>query len=65
MKDFIVLTHFKSIWQKERSTTRGYFLAGRAMLWFPVSIYTPTSGVFFVHFGNISLVYCTIAVIFI
>ena len=46
MKDLIVLTHFKSIWQKERSTTRGYFLAGRAMLWFPVSIYTPTSGVF-------------------
>ena len=65
MKDLIVLTHFKSIWQKERSTTRGYFLAGRAMLWFPVSIYTPTSGVFFVHFGNISLVYCTTAVIFI
>lgn len=56
MKDFIVLTHFKSIWKKERSTTRGYFLAGRAMLWFPVSIYTPTS-VFFWYIFEIFLMF--------
>ncbi|XP_062603666.1 sodium/mannose cotransporter SLC5A10-like [Saccostrea cucullata] len=47
---FVICVGIWSIWRKERSTTDGYFLAGRSMLWFPMGASLFSSNIGSEHF---------------
>lgn len=47
---FVLLVGIWSIWRMERTTTQGYFLAGRAMLWFPIGASLFSSNIGSEHF---------------
>ncbi|XP_048772568.1 sodium/glucose cotransporter 4-like isoform X2 [Ostrea edulis] len=47
---FVFAVGVLSLWRRERKTTKGYFLAGRSMLWFPIGASLFASNIGSEHF---------------